>query len=98
MEVVKINVYKVEVGYDDRRSTVITSAKKKRKAFAENFMFKFETESKLHCGKPTFFTSLLRSPFTFLSKTAAMTLVVSPVQCYDAVVHARVIQINPMCV
>jgi hypothetical protein len=40
MAVVKINVYKEEVGYDDRRSTVIISAKVKRKAFAEKLMFK----------------------------------------------------------
>jgi hypothetical protein len=57
LAVVKVNVYKQEVGYDDRRSTVIVglSAKEKRKAFAEKFMFKFEPESKRHCGKRTFF-------------------------------------------
>jgi hypothetical protein len=55
MEVVKINVYKVKVVYDDRRSTAIISAKEKRKAFAQKFMFKFETESKHHCCKRTFF-------------------------------------------
>jgi hypothetical protein len=38
MEVVKINVYKVELGYNDRRSTVIMSAKEKQKAFAEKFV------------------------------------------------------------
>jgi len=92
MAVVKVNVYKEEVGYDDRRSTVIAglSAKEKRKVFAEKFMFKFEPESKRHCGKRTFFHDLLRSPFTFLSITAATTLVVGPAQYYDAVTaHSR---------
>ena len=38
--VVKVNVYKEELGYDDRRSTVIIglSAKEIRKAFAEKFV------------------------------------------------------------
>jgi hypothetical protein len=55
MAVVKVNVYKEEVGYEDRRSavTVGLSAKAERKVFAEKF--KFEPESKRHCGKRTFF-------------------------------------------
>ena len=48
MAVVKVNIYKEELGYDDRRSTLIIdlSAKEKRKAFTEEFMFKFEPESR----------------------------------------------------
>jgi len=57
MAVVNVNVCKDEVGYDDRRSTVMVGlcAKEKRKAIAENFMFRFEPESKRHCGKRTLF-------------------------------------------
>ena len=63
MAVVKVNIYKEELGYDDRRSTLIIdlSAKEKRKAFTEEFMFKFEPESKRRCGKRTFFVRLSHS-------------------------------------
>jgi hypothetical protein len=85
MEVVKINVYEVEVGYGDRRNAVIISAKEKRKASVEEFMFKFETKTKRIAVNALPFTALLRSPFMFLTINAAMALVVSPAQCCDTV-------------
>jgi hypothetical protein len=72
MAVAKINVYKEEVGYDDRSSMMTVSTKEKWKTFTEELMFKFEHKCKPQCGKRAFIHDL---------STFALHVLINP--CHD---------------